>query len=603
MHNKLFEMSRDLLCVANSEGYFVDVNPAFTKTLGYSKEELLSRPYMEFVHKKDIKETEDVARIQNLGEEVSNFENTYIHKDGSYRILSWSSSIDLETNLIYATARDITEVKNKQLILTQVDTILNEHSIIAITDKEGVITEVNDRFCDISGYSKEELIGNTHNLLQSGVHSDKFWDSLWTKIKNGQVWSGHITNRNKNGNLYHVYSVISPQFNIAGEIESYMAIRFDITKQISLQESLNKTLSILNETNRIAKIGGWELIVETGELNWTDETFRILEVDKVNGQKPMLPEGLDLFIPEHKPIIETAVQRGIEFGETYNLELQALTAKGRKVWISTNGKPHLKDGKVFKLTGTIQDIDERKISEFKLEQERIKSAQSARLASLGELSAGIAHEINNPLTIILGSVATLKTLTNEEEKFNKRIEMIVKSGNRITSITKKLLAHSRKSQDTELKTLQISKIIESASELVNIKAKKHSTQLTLESDSDNVIATNEVEMEQVFINLMNNSIDAVKNLDERWVKISVTEKDLETEVRIIDSGSGISKEIEEKLFEPFYTSKAIGEGTGLGLSITKGILETYNATISIDHDSPNTCFVILFPVNKKNSTN
>ena len=110
-----------------------------------------------------------------------------------------------------------------------------------------------------------------------------------------------------------------------------------------------------------------------------------------------------------------------------------------------------------------------------------------------------------------------------------------------------------------------------------------------------IVFCDEVEIEQVFINLLNNAIDAVKDRPEKWVKISVFEDGNYVVIRTTDSGPGIPGNVRDKLFEPFFTTKSTGEGTGLGLSITKGILDEHNATITVVDESPNTCFEIKFP--------
>lgn len=593
MNTKHFNITSDLICTANGDGYFTEVNPAFVKTLGYSKEELLSIPFIDLVHPDDRDKTIK-ATIDSTHGELRGFENRYQCKDGSYRILSWNSSFDESEGLIYAIARDVTQYREKVNQLNQITNALYGHSIFAATDKNGVITEVNDEFCNVSGYSRDELIGQTHQLVNSGKHPESFWKNMWETISSGRTWSGVIQNKTKRGDYYFVHSIITPMLDRHDEIEGYMAIRFEITKEVYLQKDLNRIFRILNETNAIAKVGGWELIVESGELNWTDETFKILEVEKKHDQKPMLPEGLELFTPEYKPIIDKAVKRGIEYGEPYSLELQAKTAKGNVLWVYTNGRAHYKNGKVVKLSGTIQDIDEKKKAEMALEKERAISAQSAKLATLGELSAGVAHEINNPLAIAMGSLSLLEKNKDDPEKYNKKIDLIEKSCKRIQKITKGMLKFSRVGEK-DLRPVPISTIVEEAVSLAQLKSKKFSILLDAQIHSEQNILCNDIEVEQVIINLVNNAIDAIKEADERWVKVEATDSDGFVVVRIIDSGGGLPPEIAEKLFDPFFTTKELGEGTGLGLSISKGILEEHNSTIHIDHDCENTCFVLKFP--------
>jgi C4-dicarboxylate-specific signal transduction histidine kinase len=117
----------------------------------------------------------------------------------------------------------------------------------------------------------------------------------------------------------------------------------------------------------------------------------------------------------------------------------------------------------------------------------------------------------------------------------------------------------------------------------------------LESSSDPIIHCDEIEVEQVIIILINNGIDAVKNTPSRWLKLILTEEDQTVVLRCLDSGSGINREVASKLFQPFFTTKAVGQGTGLGLSIAKGILQDHGASIELIENHPHTCFEIRFP--------
>lgn len=599
MLEKFFNMSLDLFCVANNEGFFVKVSPSFSEVLGYREEELLSRPYIDFIHPDDLKKTQvTVGDILNLEADVESFENRYRCKDGSYRFLSWRSRVDPEDKLIYAVARDVTKLKESQVELNQFRQILTDNHIIAFTDKAGRITKVNDKFCEISGYAREELLGQTHQVVNSGVHSKEFWKELWKTISSGKAWNGVIENRAKDGTHYFVSSTIAPILDIYQNISGYVAIRFEVTNEVNAKNDHKRAMEILNETNSIARVGGWELIVETGELNWTEETFKILEVEKKDGSKPVLAEGLELFVPEHKPIIDNAVRNGIEKGQPYSLELKAQTAKGNVLWVYTNGRAHYKDGKVSTLSGTIQDIDLRKKAELKIDEERKKTEQSAKLAAIGELSAGIAHEINNPLTALLGNSEILALSKELSEKDQEKVERINRSAKRIHAIARQLTKFARSSQDDKFAQVALSEIISEVMLLATAKAKKFSCSIQVPEETTTILNCNQVEIEQVLINLINNGIDAIKDKDERWIKLEVEENSELIKIKVIDSGEGIDTETANTLFEPFFTTKAAGEGTGLGLSISKGIIEKHQGKMYIDYDAHNTTFVIEFPNNQ-----
>jgi signal transduction histidine kinase len=230
----------------------------------------------------------------------------------------------------------------------------------------------------------------------------------------------------------------------------------------------------------------------------------------------------------------------------------------------------------------------------KLELERLKSTQNAKLASLGEMSAGIAHEINNPLAIISGAVGLLSKFLDNPEKLSSKVETIKKSCDRIARIVKGLQKFSRSGDAASRQPHVLSKIVNEATYLTEIKSKLHSTPVTTDCKTDAYVFCNEVEIEQVLVNLISNAIDAVKTRPDKWVKVALYDDDNSVVLRVTDAGPGIPENVRAKLFDPFFTTKKVGEGTGLGLSITKGILDEHKATITVVADSPNTCFEIRF---------
>ncbi len=476
----------------------------------------------------------------------------------------------------------------------QLNELIHNELIYSRTDKAGNITEVNGKFCELSGYTKKELIGENHRVVKSGKHSEKFYANMWEVISAGETWRGIVENKAKDGSPYFVKAVISPFYDIDKKLSGYLSIRSDVTKEVMMRKNLKKTLDILNETSKIAKVGGWDLNVESGYLTWTDETYNILEFKKDKNKKPELKEGLSVYTEESRPVITDAINKAIEEGVPYSLELQVKTVSGKLLWIYTNGKPNYKDGKVISLSGTIQDINNRKIAEQNYEEERIKNLHSAKLASLGEMSAGIAHEINNPLTIIAGTVSLLQTREQTLEQTKKRVETIRKSTERIGKIVGSLKKFSRFSDIQDYGPHKLSTIVDESMILTSIKAKGSNIELTSDIQSEAMVLCNDIEIEQVLINLINNAADAIKDLDERWIKIELSEEKSHVSLKVTDSGNGIPPEKASRMFDPFFTTKDIGEGTGLGLSITASILNQHNALIRVNHKHPNTQFIIIF---------
>jgi len=271
-----------------------------------------------------------------------------------------------------------------------------------------------------------------------------------------------------------------------------------------------------------------------------------------------------------------------------------LKRDGTRIPVSYTSSPIWISGRCVGSVFAFEDMTETKKLEQALNAERSFSVHQAKLASLGEMSAGIAHEINNPLAIITGSVGLLSKSVGDPEKFFSRIEMIKKSCDRIVKIISGLKKFSRSGERSVRQRISLCAISKEVLVLTDFKSKRYETKIELEFTSDFKISCNEVEIEQVLVNLVNNAIDAVKDLSERWVRIRIFEQASQVVLQVTDSGRGIPRELRGRLFDPFFTTKRVGEGTGLGLSISKGILDEHNASIAILENSPNTCFELRF---------
>ncbi|MDF5710210.1 MAG: PAS domain S-box protein [Nostoc sp. S4] len=237
-YSRFFSLSIDLLCIANFDGYFKYLNPGWTKTLGWSTEELLAKPFIEFVHPEDRESTIEVAQKITQSVDAIAFENRYLCQDGSYKWLSWNATGFIEEKLIYAVARDITLNKENEIALQRTireleafKFALNAHSLVAITDKRGRISYANDQFCKVSKYSREELLGQDHRIINSGYHTKEFFENLWKTISKGQIWKGEIKNKAKDGTFYWVDTLITPMLDCDGKPYQYVAIRTDITER------------------------------------------------------------------------------------------------------------------------------------------------------------------------------------------------------------------------------------------------------------------------------------------------------------------------------------------------------------------------------------
>lgn len=234
-------------------------------------------------------------------------------------------------------------------------------------------------------------------------------------------------------------------------------------------------------------------------------------------------------------------------------------------------------------------------------QEKARAELSARMAQLGEMATGIAHEINNPLTIISGNMFKLRRKKDgsmpTEADIQDVTQAIERMVLRISSIIRGFKTYARDGSGDPFVTANPGVVIRDMTTLVvgRLIAKNIDLIVKDETSSSSTFECREVQISQVLVILANNALDAVKELPNPWIEIRATEGPDSIEFRVTDSGGGIPMNVQEKMFRPFFTTKGAGEGTGLGLSIAIQIIKSHNGQIYIDNNCKNTCFVIRLP--------
>lgn len=236
-----------------------------------------------------------------------------------------------------------------------------------------------------------------------------------------------------------------------------------------------------------------------------------------------------------------------------------------------------------------------------IREQEAKAHYSAKLASLGEMAAGIAHEVNNPLSIIQGSANIVRRLVDQDPIDVANVKLLttkmIETSDRISKTIKSLKALSRNTENDPMLPVSINTILLQSVDITDQRCKQHDVQMKWNPNPDNIsVLAREAELMQVITNLLGNSIDAVKNLPERWVELNSERLGEIVEITVTDSGSGIPPEIQKKIMEPFFTTKDVNQGTGLGLSISKSIIKNHGGELTLIPESPHTMFKIRLPV-------
>ena len=257
---------------------------------------------------------------------------------------------------------------------------------------------------------------------------------------------------------------------------------------------------------------------------------------------------------------------------------------------------------------SLKDMKGIREKEAIIEEQRKQMIEKTKLASLGEMAAGIAHEINNPLMVICGNNSLIQKMQDkdllDQEKTLKLTGTIDKQVSRITDIITALRNLSRGMSNDEKEVFSIKSIIHEAMNLAKIKSGFQPIEFFNEVDKmqeEFNIYAHQGQVVQVVLNLIGNAIDAIGNHEEPWVKIEAEKiNNKEVTVYISDSGKGIEQEIVNKIFQPLFTTKEIGKGTGLGLSLSKSFMQQNGGNLTYMTRDDHTCFMLTFEIAQEN---
>jgi PAS domain S-box-containing protein len=506
---------------------------------------------------------------------------------------------------------------------------LDEHSIVAITDPEGRITFANDKFCAISKYDREELIGQDYGVIRSGHHSREFYHELWLTISSGAVWHGEIQNRAKDGSCHWLAATIIPFLNDEGVPEQYVAIGADITEQkrieVELAEKLRLQQLLADLSTRFVAVPSQDvdaaieatqqLIVETLGL---DRSTLWQLADRGPGlvlthcwQRPgwpPLPRGFST--DSRLPWAHAKLMRGEILCWARQEDLPPEAARDLELFRQHGPRanvtiPLMANGKVFGAiafaslrsdrTWRVDEVSELKLvaqiignvvsrqrAELREEELRTALAHASRVATLGELTAALAHELNQPLAAILSNAQAARRFLARQQldaaELGGILDDIVRDDKRAGAVIHNLRAMVSKRPAVregcclnelvrEVAALMHSEMLEARVEL----------RLSLAPGLPGVEAAR-VELQQVLVNLLVNALQAMKDTVEgRFIEVETRARMNAVVVIVRDRGQGISPERWPTVFEPFYSTKATG--LGMGLSICRRIIESHDGRI------------------------
>lgn len=468
--------------------------------------------------------------------------------------------------------------------LKDIKKALDASTIVAVIDSTGTITYVNENFEEISQYSKEEIVGRNHHLLDSRYHSKEYFQNIWSTIQSGEIWRGEICNKAKDGSFYWVDTTIVPFLDKQKKPVKFIAILSDITKrkiaEQSLRESIKEVQDItfaLNQSSIVA------ITDEKGIITFVNEKF--CEISKYEKEELMGQDHRLLNSGYHPKEFFKELWKTIGGGKVWKGEIRNKAKDGTYYWVDTTIVPFLNDkGIPYQYLSIRNDITERK------KQEELLHRQD-KLAAVGQLAAGVAHEIRNPLTSMKGYAEFLQLDEKEPERI-EFLNIILDEIERVNTIVEDFMVLA-KPKDVELEEKNIVSIIKNVVSLLEFEARKNHICIHLDYDQDIIqILCDENRLKQVFLNIMKNGIEAMPSGGDLHVRMRIHENNVH--ISIEDTGVGIPKDKLKKLGEPFFTTKK--NGNGLGLMISFKIIENHNGKVFVESE-PNkgTTFNIFLP--------
>ncbi|MBF0307976.1 MAG: PAS domain S-box protein, partial [Magnetococcales bacterium] len=468
---------------------------------------------------------------------------------------------------------------------------LDQHAIVSITDTAGRILYANDKFCAISGFCREELLGQDHRMVNSGYHPRSFFQKMWNTIASGGVWEGEICNRTKDDHFYWVAATVVPFVDEKGKPFQYIAIRTDITSQKRLEEQLLSSRKFLGSITESMGEGVYALD-EAGHCTFLNrEAERLLgwsreEIlhrpfhDTVHFQK----ESGERVPASHCPMWLQNRQ-----GESFRSESEWFTSKSGALFpISIVSVPLKEEGRIIGSVAVFQDISERKIVEERL-KEALRAAEAASRAK-SHFLANMSHEIRTPMNAIIGMshLALSADLTPRQKDYVTKIHSSAKALLRILNDIldfSKIEAGRLELEDCDFRP---DEVMETVTTLVATRCYEKGLEL-LCSRGDGVptlVRGDPLRLQQILLNLLGNAVKFTEK-GEVELRVEVAQcRDTEVELlfSVRDTGIGIKNDQVDHLFESFTqadssTTRQYG-GTGLGLAISRRLVELMRGRIS-----------------------
>ncbi|MFO0698651.1 MAG: PAS domain S-box protein [Nitrospira sp.] len=593
----IFESSKDAIGYASLDGTFVLANEALSKLTGYSKQELLSRTHRDLTPQNHHElQAKVIMRVLETGE-PHEYEKEYIRKDGSHVPVSLTVFAVKGDNGkpagVAAIVRDITERKRAEEALhesqRQLTTLIGNLPGFVYrcrNDRDRTFEYVSEGVFDLTGYTVQEYL--TQQTVSYGENTlpddrERVWREVQAAVEQHRPFELTYRVLTKSGEVRWAWERGEGIYAPDGLLKYLEGFVTDFTERKRAEHLLRQSEE---RYRRLVAVSPYAIFVNRGDriIFANDQAIKLfgaVKADEILGKSPM-----DLFHPDDHAVIRERIHELLEGRQLVPvIEEKIIRLDGKPIDVEVSAA-RFADEEGPAILVMLRDVSERKRLQAQLRR-------TERIAELGTLASGMAHEIGTPMNVILGRAEYLMDRVTEEP-IKKGLQTIITQVERITRVMNQLLSFARR-KAPERVALDLKQVVEDSLEMFHERLARSQIQVELLlADPRPMVLADADQMSQVMINLVMNAVHAMP--DGGNLHVGLAAEPQMVKLTIADTGHGIPREMIKKIFEPFFTTKEFGQGTGLGLTVVKGIIEEHQGTIAVEsEEGKGTTFTILFP--------
>lgn len=499
------------------------------------------------------------------------------------------------------------ELQKKNLLLNQYKNAMDSSLIISKAAPDGTVTYINDKMWELSGYSPQEFIGKTHQILKHPKRSKQLIEELWSTIASKRVWHGILINRSKEGHEFYTDTFIIPILDTKNDIVEYMDLRIDVTALYQKQRHFQDVLDAQST-----------LIAVYDEERFTRCNKPFLHFLNYKDLEALLTEHHDMstLLIEDDYYLHGSLFNDWLLGADDSKAKVLMKNREGKTKIFNASKNHFEslEGKTEVII-SLTDITElenqaialqERVSEatMAIEEQQQQLIQQSRAAALGEMFDNIAHQWRQPIGAINAAIINAEFDMELEGINEEAITQTFKVINECTAFLSQTIDDFKNfsNPDKEMETFTLDAaitstlaIIQGAYSMNNITLTYTPTETEKKLQAFGYLG----ELTQVILNILSNAKDVLKEreIKEPITKISLSQNKEHVIIEIEDNAGGIETEIIEKIFDPYFTTKHKSQGTGIGLYMSKRIIkENFNGSLSVENRKRGACFIIALPL-------